>query len=77
MVNRRDDRNGGAQRSRGESQRQRRQDVSHDERYGTYHSSQSLMGWDTQSGDDEHLGSLLRNLELGQEIRDNAFRLTN
>lgn len=51
MVNRRDDRNEGAQRSRGESQRQRRQDVSHDERYGTYHSSQSLMGWDTQSGD--------------------------
>lgn len=51
MVNRRDDRNEGAQRSRGESQRQRRHDVSHDERYGTYHSSQSLMGWDTQSGD--------------------------
>lgn len=51
MVNRRDDRNGGAQRSRGESQRQRRQDVSHDERYGTYHSSQSLMGWDSLSGD--------------------------
>ena len=51
MVNRRDDRNEGAQRSRGESQRQRRHDVSRDERYGTYHSSQSLMGWDTQSGD--------------------------
>lgn len=54
MVNRRDDRNGGAQRSRGESQRQRRQDVSHDERYGTYHSSQSLMGWDSSSGDVRH-----------------------
>lgn len=54
MVNRRDDRNGGAQRSRGESQRQRRQDVSRDERNGTYHSSQSLMGWDSSSGNVRH-----------------------
>lgn len=54
MVNRRDDRNGRAQRSRGESQRQRRQDVSRDERNGTYHSSQLLMGWDSSSGNVRH-----------------------
>lgn len=54
MVNRRDDRNGGARRSRGENQRQRRQDVSRDERNGTYHSSQSLMGWDSSSGNVHH-----------------------
>ena len=54
MINRRDDRNGRAQRSRGESQRQRCQNVSRDERNGTYHSSQLLMGWDSSSGNVRH-----------------------